>query len=114
METFVVTHAESYGFSNLDAMAMGMRILTPPNFLCKGLQSHFDLPTFNSNIELITKIKEPIELAALNDRIKKMTDYSDIVKIIDKKCRQLILTEEISKVENSLLSMKKELEETKL
>lgn len=114
METFVVTHGESFGFSNLDACALGVRILTPPGFLCqKGLQDYFQFKTFTNREEFLQKLKEPIDRNLLDGRINKMTDYSQIIKIIDKKLRQFLLEEDITQRENGLKEARAELEETK-
>lgn len=113
METFIASHPESFGFANLDFIARGTRVLAPYNFLCQGIQNHFELKTFSNRDEFILRLKEPIDKAMLQKRIDKMTDYPQIVKIIDKKLRQFLLEADIIGIKNKLKEEELELEETK-
>lgn len=113
IETYIVTHPESYGFSNLDMLARGIRVLTPPDFLNKKAFEIFHLPTFRNIFECHQQIKTPIDTTYWNNQIDKMTDYSKIIELIDKKMRQFLLKDDIIQGIGELKLLKNEVEETK-
>jgi hypothetical protein len=83
-ETFVVTHADGYGYGVIDMAARGIRVISPPGFICPELVDAFGIHIFHNQDELVDIIKSPVD-EHWNNCINKCTDYSDIVKIIDNK-----------------------------
>jgi hypothetical protein len=81
-DTFIVTHRESYGFSVIDMLVRGIRVLTPPGFLVPELMERFDLPTFSNQAELLSLIAE-VPSYRWNQSINKCTNYQDIAMLID-------------------------------
>lgn len=94
IETYIVTHKESYGYSVIDMLTRGIRVLSPPNFLPKkSLVNYFNIPIFKNQTEFLMKIKEPINKSFWDNQINKCTDYNDIAKIIDSKFQKWIKNE---------------------
>ena len=88
-ETFVCTHTESYGYGIIDMVARGIRAVVFPGALNEELIQYFQLPTFNNCDELLGLVRSPVE-PRWNDMIHRCTDFSDIARIIDVKCRDLL------------------------
>lgn len=89
MESFVVTHKESYGHSILDMLARGIRVITPPDILPKkSFIDYFSLPVFTNKEEFYNLINIPPDKKFWDNQIEKMTDFSEIVKIIDEKFKE--------------------------
>lgn len=83
IETFIITHMESYNYSIIDMVARGIRVFTPPSFLHGSyLADHFRLPEFANQKELLSLVKSPID-ARWGKMIDKCTDYSTIAKTMD-------------------------------
>jgi hypothetical protein len=88
-ETFVCTHTESYGYGVIDMVVRGIRVGLFSRSLNNELIRRFQLPMFSNRDELLALIRSPVE-PRWNDLIHKCTDYFDVVKIIDMKCRELL------------------------
>jgi hypothetical protein len=69
LETFVMTHSESYGYAILDMFARGIRVLCPAPFLPRHFKDKFHFDTFNTRDELITVLRtQPNELKLIRNR----------------------------------------------
>lgn len=80
-ETYIVTHAEGYGYSVIDMLARGIRVTAPSGFLNPEFIKKFKIPTFNNKEELLKIIRSPVD-DHWNHCIDSMTDYSVIAKTI--------------------------------
>lgn len=84
METFVATHRESFGYSVVDMVARGIRVIAPLGYLDKkSLVEHFGIKEFSSEDEFLNILREPIDKGYWNNLINKCSDYADIVKVVD-------------------------------
>ena len=87
IETFIVTHKESYSYGVIDMAVRGTRICTPPEFLNRDIISVFNIPTFNNKRELLSILRRPLE-HYWESLILKCTDYNDIALMMNAKFRQ--------------------------
>jgi len=86
METFIVTHRESYGYGNIDNIALGTRVLAPPNFISRAdFIDYFNLSTFSNEKELLRLITQPVDRKILDSNIDKCTDYGVVANMIHQK-----------------------------
>lgn len=53
LETFVMTHHESYGYAILDMFARGTRVVCPTPFLPPHFKDGFYIDTFDTKDELV-------------------------------------------------------------
>jgi len=90
IEQFITPCNESYSYTVLDMLVMGLRILVPPEFLPKYQIDRFNIPTFKNQEELINELKKPINLEILNKNTEKCTPMNKVVKIIDTKFQELL------------------------
>jgi len=87
IETFVVTHKESYSYGVIDMACRGTRVCTPPGFLPKCMVERLNIPTFSKKEELISIIRNPLE-SYWNESSLKCTDYNEIARIINEKLNE--------------------------
>jgi len=87
IETYIITHKESYAYGVIDMACRGTRICTPPNFLPKCMIDRLNIPVFSNKQELLSILRNPIE-DYWESSILKCTDYNDIAMIIHNKFRK--------------------------
>jgi len=90
IEQFITPCQESYSYTVLDMLVMGLRILVPPEFLPKYQINRFGIPTFINQTELLKEITKPIDIVGLNRNTEKCTPMDKAVKIIDAKFQELL------------------------
>jgi hypothetical protein len=81
VETFVVTHFETYGFQIADMVARGIRVVTPPGMLHQTHIERFGLPIFRNSVELQQIVMSPVE-PRWAELANCCTDYLDVAKTI--------------------------------
>ena len=81
VESFIVTHLESYGFQVIDMAARGVRMASPVGFIHNTLVSRFRMPLFKNGEELRGIVDAPLE-PHWAEMASLCTDYSDVTKII--------------------------------
>ena len=90
LETFVITHCESYGYAILDMFARGTRVACPAPFLPSHFQDKFHFDTFNTKDELVRLLRtRPNELNLIRNRAG-LTDWDDLVELIDHRFQNLL------------------------
>jgi hypothetical protein len=90
IETFVMTHRESYGYSVLDMFARGTRVLCPAAFVPRHFKDGFYIDTFEMRGDLIEQLRlppDPLQLAANRASLSR---WEDLVTLIDDRFRQLL------------------------
>jgi hypothetical protein len=87
IETYIVTHPESYGFSLIDMVARGIRVLTVPGFLGKHY-AQFEFETFKDRFELIELLRKPVQVGKINAMKNMLTPYENVIAAIDSKLQQ--------------------------
>lgn len=90
LETFVMTHSESYGYAMLDMFARGVRVLCPTPLLPVHFRDRFHVDTFNSQDELIGLLRKPPDPLTLRENMAGLIDWSDVVRLIDDRFRRLL------------------------
>jgi hypothetical protein len=75
VESFVITHDETYGYQVIDMIARGIRVVTPEGFLHRDLVKLFQIPTFKSGEELRAILESPVE-PRWDEMVNRCTDYS--------------------------------------
>jgi len=92
IETFIQTHPGSYEHSIIDMVGRGIKTLIPINqpefrgigtFIPSEIVKDLELPTFNTQKELLKLIKTPTNINLWNSKIKKMTEMKQVIQIID-------------------------------
>ena len=83
-ETYIITHQESFGYSVIDMLARGIRVISPPNFLNAEFNSTFKIPIFTNKEEMLNIITSELDLY-WNTCIDQCTDYIEIANIIYQK-----------------------------
>jgi len=90
LETFLITHCESYGYAILDMFARGTRVVCPAPFLPPHFQDKFHFGTFNTKNELIKLLRtRPNALDLIRNRAG-LTDWDDLVELIDHRFQNLL------------------------
>lgn len=91
LETFVMTHRESYGYSILDMFARGTRVLCPTPFVPSHFKDRFCFRAFDTKDELIGQLcappPDPLELARNR---AGLTDWKRLVELIDNRLQNLL------------------------
>lgn len=83
-ETFVVTHREGFGYSVLDMIARGIRVIAPKGFLNKtSLIDAFWIKEFSTKEEFFKLLREPVDEVLLSNLPNKCGSYGDIVAAMD-------------------------------
>lgn len=59
IENYIVTHAEGYGYSVIDMVVRGIRVIAPEGFLNPEFVREFRIPTFTNQRELLDILAEP-------------------------------------------------------
>jgi hypothetical protein len=90
LETFVVTHCESYGYAILDMFARRTRVLCPTPLLPPHFKNKFYIGSFNSRNELVALLRTPPNALELTKNRDGLTDFADMAKQIDDKFRSLL------------------------
>jgi hypothetical protein len=90
VETFVMTHVESYGFAILDMFARGIRVLCPAPLLPPHFKP-FHIDTFNDGDELISLLRTRTDARKLDENRARLTGWDDIARMVDTKCRELLV-----------------------
>jgi hypothetical protein len=89
LETFIVTHYESYGYGILDMIARGIRVVVPDTFIHTQYADLY-MPKFSDKQSLLNILRTPPDEEGLKSNIRKLTDYSEVVRIIDEQIRRMI------------------------
>jgi hypothetical protein len=88
IETYIITHQESYAYGVIDMACRGSRVCSPPNFLKKCITDRLNIPIFKNESELNTILKRPIENYWEYSN-SKCTDYDNIAIMINEKIKKL-------------------------
>ena len=97
IETFIITHYESYSYGVIDMVARGTRVFSPPGFIPKYLLETFNIPVFKNKDNFFRLLDEPIDKKNLNSKIDSCIDYFDISKEIDVFFRQWMENKDVDK-----------------
>lgn len=89
LETFIVTHYESYGYGILDMVARGIRVAAPDTFMHSQYADLY-MPKFSDQQSLLKILRTPPDQEGLKSNIRKLTDYSEVVRIIDDQIRRML------------------------
>jgi len=89
LETFIVTHYESYGYGILDMIARGIRVVAPDTFI-HSQYAELYMPKFSDKQSLLNILRTPPDEEGLKSNIRKLTDYSEVVRIIDEQIRRML------------------------
>jgi hypothetical protein len=90
LETFIVTHLESYGYALLDMFARGTRVLCPAPLVPPHFGGRFHIDTFECREDLVGLLRRPPDPAALARNRAGLTDWSDVATMIDARVRWLL------------------------
>jgi hypothetical protein len=90
LETFVMTHRESYGYAVLDMFARGTRVVCPRPFLPPHFRDKFEFETFNTKDELIVVLRTPPSAVNLMRNRTSLTDWHELVRMIDARFQNLL------------------------
>jgi hypothetical protein len=90
LETFVMTHRESYGYGVLDMFARGTRVVCPTPFLPSHFKDRFYIDTFNTKQELVEILRQrPDPLKLIRNKFG-LSDWFDVSKLIDDRFQVLL------------------------
>jgi hypothetical protein len=88
MKFFIQTHAGSYEHSVVDMMGRGIEVLMfKPSLIPQEMTNDLELRTYTNQKELLELISNPREIEVKD----KMTPFSEITKILDKKFQECLL-----------------------
>lgn len=90
LETFVMTHSESYGYALLDMFARGIRVLCPKPLVPRHFRATFHIETFNNKDELVTLLDTRPDVLKLVENRTHLTDWDDVAQAIDSRFRRLL------------------------
>lgn len=90
IETFILTHKESYSYGVIDMAARGTRILVPLNYIPECLVNDLKIPLFQDKETFFKELHKPITDDEIQQRINACVDFSESVKIIDEYFRSWI------------------------
>ncbi|PYK92193.1 MAG: hypothetical protein DME36_14265 [Verrucomicrobia bacterium] len=90
LETFIMTHYESYGYAILDMFARGIRVLCPTPFLPPHFKEKFHFETFSTKNELIALLRTPPDALKLINNSAGLTDWGDVARLIDDRFQNLL------------------------
>jgi hypothetical protein len=82
-------HYESYGYGILDMIARGIRVVVPDTFIHTQYADLY-MPKFSDKQSLLNILRTPPDEEGLKSNIRKLTDYSEVVRIIDEQIRRMI------------------------
>jgi hypothetical protein len=88
VESFVVTHIETYGFQIMDMVARGIRVVSPVGLLHKSHVERFQIPLFRNGEEMRKILMSPVE-PRWNEMVNRCTDYSEVAEMIVSKLKSL-------------------------
>lgn len=83
IETFIITHFESYSYGIIDMAARGTRIITPPNLIPICIIETFSISIFKNRNDFLRVLNNKINVEKLNKQIDCCIDYFDIAKEIN-------------------------------
>jgi hypothetical protein len=90
LETFVITHRETYGYAILDMFARGTRVACPAPLLPSHFKDRFHFDTFRTKDDLIKLLRtRPNELDLSRNRAG-LSDWDDLVELIDQRFQDLL------------------------
>lgn len=90
LETFVMTHRESYGYAVLDMFARGTRVVCPTPFVPQHFKDGFYIDAFETKQELVEILRlQPDPLKLVKNRLG-LSDWIDVVKLIDDRFQLLL------------------------
>jgi hypothetical protein len=87
IETYIITHQESYAYGVIDMACRGTRVCTPPTFLKPVITDRLGIPIFTNEQELLSILRAPIE-DYWKDSALKCTDYDEIALIVYNKLKE--------------------------
>jgi len=87
INTFVVTHRESFGYGIVDMIVRGTRVISPPDLLPEFMINELKIPIFHNKEEFLSLLSRDLEVD-LEEKRKLCTSYKDVVKIIDSKFKE--------------------------
>jgi hypothetical protein len=90
VETFVVTHRESYGHAILDMFARGTRVACPSDFLPRHFGERFHFDTFDTKHELIEILQTRPDPSKLMKNREALTDWCEAVESINRRFEVLL------------------------
>lgn len=90
LETFVMTHRESYGYAVLDMFARGTRVACPRPFVPPHFHRRFHFDTFETKQELLEILREPPDPDTLKRNRVNLTDWSEVVQLVDERLQALL------------------------
>lgn len=95
METFVMTHRESYGYALLDMFAREIRVLCPTPLVPPHFKGRFHIEAFSTQKELVELLRKPPDPHRLRMNRQCLTEYNDLVRLIDQRVQILLRAESI-------------------
>jgi hypothetical protein len=90
VETFVMTHRESYGYAVLDMFARGTRVVCPAPFVPPHFKDGFHIDTFETEQELVEILRQPPDPLRLIENTFGLSDWPDVVRLIDARFQVLL------------------------
>lgn len=90
LETFIVTHCESYGYAILDMFARGTRVLCPAPLLPDHFSHEFEFDVFENEDQLLTLLRTPPNSLSLSKNSAGLTDFGELVRRVDERFRILL------------------------
>jgi hypothetical protein len=90
LETFLMTHRESYGYSVLDMFARGTRVLCPRPFVPLHFRDRFHFGTFETSDELLDQLRTPPDPRKLAENRAGLGSWKDLVSLIDDRFQKLL------------------------
>lgn len=90
LETFVMTHRESYGYAVLDMFARGTRVVCPTPFVPSHFKDKFYIDTFDTKQELVEILRQRPDPLKLTENKLGLSDWADIIKLIDDRFQVLL------------------------